>query len=58
MISSGPLVAGGRWSDVGLTMLIDAEMSGLLNPMVQRTRDSRFCLQFGRQQPRAADHRR
>jgi hypothetical protein len=28
------------------------------NILVQRTRDSRFSLQFGRQWPRAADHRR
>lgn len=28
------------------------------NPLVQRTRDSRFRLHFKRQWPRAADHRR
>jgi len=28
------------------------------NPLVQRTRDSRFSLQFERQWSRAADHRR
>jgi hypothetical protein len=30
----------------------------VLNPLVQRTRDSRRSLHFGHQWPRAADHRR
>jgi hypothetical protein len=33
-------------------------MSRQPNPLVQRARDSRFSLQFGRQRSRAADHRR
>ena len=33
----------------------ESEIQSHLSTLVQRTRDSRFCLQFGHQRPGAAD---